>query len=485
VVILVRGQNFRPNEAGFRVELIGDGASKILSLTGLRSDTAFEAIVPSTLPPSIYDLLVVNPDNETAIRPAAYEVINRPITVTPQPLISIRPDRLFFGEQFVDTSGEAQTITLTNIGPTVVTLNQFGLTGEAPDDFIMNHNCPFRLVFNERCNVTVQFRPTTVGERNASLTILSNVAGSPHQTLLQGIGIVGQPDLIVTRLEQTEGINFGPNNELIVPIQAVVKNQGNAPAQVFKVAAFYTNGELGPFVAAFRANSADNVDPNNGFYPFTRYEVAPGGEVTFEGVVIFNVIENQSSLSLKIVADSCSGEEFAPQTCRVAEADENNNESPPILVEFPRPDLVVTLLEQNGAIDFGQKNEILVPIRVAVRNQGDAPADVFKIAAVYVGGNLASDTPRLAAFLGSSTDSITVSNGFAYTRDKLLPREILVFDTITVFDAREQGATVSLSAIADSCMGDAGLPGNCRIAESDENNNEAIPISVQLFFEVE
>lgn len=485
VVILVRGQNFRPNEAGFRVELIGDGGSNILSVSGLGSDSAFEAILPSNLSVGSYDLIVVNPDSEMAIRSAAYEVTNRRVTVTPQPLISITPDRLSFGEQFINTPGESQIITLVNLGPTVVTLTQFGLTGEAPDDFSVDHNCPSGLSFNERCNVTVQFRPATVGARNTNLAIFSNVVGSPHQILLQGMGVVGQADLIVSQLEQTDGIDFGPNNELIVPIRAVVNNQGNAPAPVFKVATSYAGGSFGPFVASFRANSTEDVDPDNGFYPFTRREIAPNGEVAFEGVVIFTAIENQNSLSLRIMADSCSGEEFALETCRVEEANEDNNESQPILVDVPRPDLVVSLLEQSGPIDFGPKNEILVPVRVAVRNQGNAPADVFKIAAVYVGGNLGSDSPRLATFLGQGTDRVTITNGFGYTRDKLLPQETLIFDTITVFDAREQGATVALSTIADSCIGDAGLPDACRIGESNENNNEAIPISLQLFSRID
>jgi hypothetical protein len=38
---------------------------------------------------------------------------------------------------------------------------------------------------------------------------------------------------------------------------------------------------------------------------------------------------------LKAIADSCSGDEFMPDYCRVEESNETNNESTPISIALP------------------------------------------------------------------------------------------------------------------------------------------------------
>jgi hypothetical protein len=63
----------------------------------------------------------------------------------------------------------------------------------------------------------------------------------------------------------------------------------------------------------------------------------------------------------------------------------------------------------------------------------------------------------------------------------LLPagREVTFVGTVN-FSAEERGATVSLTATADSCSGDELMPEYCRVAESNERNNESRLISMTL-----
>lgn len=83
VVITVLGRNFRSQEAGFTVELRGP-QSVTLQLTGVRSDTNFEAIVPPNLRVGTYDLVVTNPNTDRAgIRSSAYTIGPAPPTDTP------------------------------------------------------------------------------------------------------------------------------------------------------------------------------------------------------------------------------------------------------------------------------------------------------------------------------------------------------------------------------------------------------------------
>jgi hypothetical protein len=339
VTILVEGYYFEPDDPEFSAELIGNGTGTALNLGSLRASSAFEAIVPPTLPVGSYDLLVVNPDGDLAVRSAAYRVIERPPSITPESELVIRPDRIAFAEQWVDTDSEVETVTLANVGSGQLRLDEIGLTGPDPDDFTVSHNCPASLAPAARCDLRVRFRPAAAGERSADLNIFSNAPGSPHTVLLSGIGQLAQPDLIVTALEVTGLVFYDQENRPHVPVRAVIRNDGDGVAAPFKAAALYTGGNISPdsiSVAAFNAEPTDQVDPGNGFYPFTRQELLAGTEVTVVGEIIFHPAERESTVLLRIAADSCSGEENQPDFCRVAESDETNNGSEPVSVPIFR-----------------------------------------------------------------------------------------------------------------------------------------------------
>ncbi|MFN8456723.1 MAG: hypothetical protein U0401_18990 [Anaerolineae bacterium] len=89
------------------------------------------------------------------------------------------------------------------------------------------------------------------------------------------------------------------------------------------------------FVVAFTAQASADVDPADGFYPFTRQPLPPGAAVTFNGQVTFNPKERGVTVSLSAVADSCSGEELTATFCRVNESNEGNNTSAPLLLPLP------------------------------------------------------------------------------------------------------------------------------------------------------
>jgi hypothetical protein len=253
--------------------------------------------------------------------------------------LTLRPDRLTFAEQWVDTDSEIEIVTLANFGSGQLRLDDISLTGPNPDDFTVTHNCPASLAPADRCDLRVRFRPADAGERAAALNILSDAPDSPHEVLLRGVGLLGQPDLIVFSWEVTGPVFFGQEDEPNVPVRAVIKNEGNGAALPFKVAALYTGGNISPetvSVATFRAEPTDQVDPANGFYPFTRQELLAGEEVMLQGVIIFHPRERESNVSLQVVADSCNGDEFQPDFCRVAESNEANNASESISVSLFR-----------------------------------------------------------------------------------------------------------------------------------------------------
>jgi len=142
----------------------------------------------------------------------------------------------------------------------------------------------------------------------------------------------GLPDLVVTTLEQTGDPTVNAENQVEVPIRVVVKNQGTVSAGIFKVATEYTEPRPGggTYVVAFTVPGQSSI-----WYPFTKVSLASGATKTFAGKVTFHPSVHNVTVSLKAIADSCSGDEFMPDYCRVKESNETNNESAPIPLTLP------------------------------------------------------------------------------------------------------------------------------------------------------
>ncbi|RMG27973.1 MAG: hypothetical protein D6730_06125 [Bacteroidetes bacterium] len=130
-----------------------------------------------------------------------------------------------------------------------------------------------------------------------------------------------KPDLVVENFEIT-GSPFVQSGRIHLPVKVVVKNQGSLPADVFKVSVAYTGADGIEYVVAFSVPGESSL-----WYPFTQGPLAAGASATFEGVLISSFWENGQSIRLRATADSCSGDEFMPEYCRVDECDETNNTS--------------------------------------------------------------------------------------------------------------------------------------------------------------
>lgn len=141
--------------------------------------------------------------------------------------------------------------------------------------------------------------------------------------------IAEAPDLVVVSLLTTGAATVNPDGNIEVPIRVVVRNQGNVAADTFKVSTEYT-GPDGTFAVAFTVPGQDNV-----WYPYTSAPLAAEDEVTFTGAVTFPPALQGQEVSLRALADSCAGDEFMPDYCRVQERDEGNNGSDAISISLP------------------------------------------------------------------------------------------------------------------------------------------------------
>jgi hypothetical protein len=135
----------------------------------------------------------------------------------------------------------------------------------------------------------------------------------------------GGPDLVISSVE-VSGVISVINDQIEIPLTMVVRNEGGKGADIFKVAVEYT-GPRGTFVIPFTV-----ANQENSFYPFTSAPLKPGEEVSFVGQISLDGGLLGEEVTLQAMVDSCSGEEFVPEFCRVEESEEENNESNPLNV---------------------------------------------------------------------------------------------------------------------------------------------------------
>ena len=108
--------------------------------------------------------------------------------------------QLTFASQSVGTASGVQTVTLTNTGTVALTLTSITVKGGQADDFILAKTCGASLAVNASCVLSVTFKPVSVGTKQAMISIMDNVSGSPQVVALLGTGVAGSAKLSATQL---------------------------------------------------------------------------------------------------------------------------------------------------------------------------------------------------------------------------------------------------------------------------------------------
>jgi len=89
----------------------------------------------------------------------------------------------------VGATTAAKSVTVTNVGTTPVTFTSISVAGTNPGDYQISANtCSTSLGPGGSCAVSLRFKPTAVGTRNATLSMVDNGGGSPQTASLTGVG---------------------------------------------------------------------------------------------------------------------------------------------------------------------------------------------------------------------------------------------------------------------------------------------------------
>src|SRR6266576_1657234 len=110
------------------------------------------------------------------------------------PGVGLAPTTLAFGNQLMNTTSAAQTVTLTNTGNAALTISSIAASGDFAETSTGATACPISpatlpaTAGSNTCTISVTFTPTAVGARTGTLTITDNAGGSPQNVSLSGSG---------------------------------------------------------------------------------------------------------------------------------------------------------------------------------------------------------------------------------------------------------------------------------------------------------
>jgi hypothetical protein len=165
--------------------------------------------------------------------------------------VSLSTTALLFGNQVVGTNSARQTITLANVGTSVITITSIVSTNNA--DFNYTTTCGATLGVGRSCNVQVRFHPQVVGVRTGTITITDSDP-TPQVVSLVGTGISVIASVTPTSLAFSSGLNVTSAAQTFT-----VANIGTAPLTINNIGGFGTQfaqtNTCGPFPAVLAANA--------------------------------------------------------------------------------------------------------------------------------------------------------------------------------------------------------------------------------------
>jgi hypothetical protein len=158
------------------------------------------------------------------------------------PAASIAPGSLAFGNQTINTTSAAQTVTLTNTGNAALSIVGITVTGTNAADFVQTNACGSSVAAGASCTIGVTFTPPATGARAGTLTITDNngTAGSTQTVSLGGTGTsVPAPAVSLSPLS----LAFGNQtvNTTSTALTLTLSNTGNAALSITSLALTGTN----------------------------------------------------------------------------------------------------------------------------------------------------------------------------------------------------------------------------------------------------
>jgi hypothetical protein len=158
--------------------------TKILG-SSLLNSSGVATFTTSTLAVGTYSITsTYNGDSNFASSTSAVlsQVVQGTVAVT------LSTTSLSFGNQAVNTTSAAKTVTLTNTGTATLDISSITFTGADPSDFAQTNTCGTTVAAKGKCTISVKFTPQATGTRTATLNVKDTANNSPQTVKLTGTG---------------------------------------------------------------------------------------------------------------------------------------------------------------------------------------------------------------------------------------------------------------------------------------------------------
>ena len=136
--------------------------------------------------------------------------------------LSLSTSSLLFGNQLVGTRSANQTVTLSNVGTTPISISSIAWSTNFSD----SNNCGTTLNAGRSCRINVNFL-TTTGVLTGTLTITDSDITSPQIVALTGTGISPAVSMTPTARSFSSTLNVTTGTQTVT-----VSNSGTAPVTI-------------------------------------------------------------------------------------------------------------------------------------------------------------------------------------------------------------------------------------------------------------
>jgi len=329
----------------------------------------------------------VNVSSNAGAEPASFPLTGKGTA----PVVTLSSAAVAFGNLAVGQTSDARTVTLKNEGDATLNLSDVTLTGADAIQFVLTHDCGATVAAGQSCVLTLRFKPTTAGDKAASVSIVTNAAGSPASLPIAGKGTA--PKVVFG------GASLGFGTVNIGAASAVktvsLRNEGDAALQISAI------GTAGPDNAQFtQTNDCGST---------LAIEASCTISVTFRPTS-----EGNKTASVSVASNALS----SPDTVALS----GTGRSP-----------VGRLVMEPASIDFGVQTVGTTSVDrvVTLRNSGDGPLQITALA-----------VPALQVSFADQA-----SYGFPTTQDCTppLPRSLSAGASCTVNVRFAPGSTTALT----------------------------------------
>jgi hypothetical protein len=138
-------------------------------------------------------------------------------TAPPSPVF-LSPATVNFGNQAINTTSTAQTVTLKNNSTATVSNIAVSITGAGASSFAETSACGATLAVGANCTISVTFTPTAAGAVTATLSVSDSDASSPQTATLNGTGTSTGPDFSIAVAPATLSFAAGSTGTATVTV---------------------------------------------------------------------------------------------------------------------------------------------------------------------------------------------------------------------------------------------------------------------------